>query len=136
MSYTINKQLSGDFHEVVEETIEALSAEGFGIITDVDVQQTIKTKLDEEFPKYRILGACNPSLAHGALTEERRLGALLPCNVVVHETTDGVVEVSAIDPGRMLSVVDNPELDHVAVEVTERFRRVLSDLEERHSSKA
>lgn len=130
MSYTMDKRVEGEFDDVVERTTSALADEGFGILCDIDVRQTLKEKLDEEFCQYRILGACNPPLAHQALEEELRLGALLPCNVVVYETTDGGVGVSTVDPAVMLSVVDNPELDRVAGEVQERFERVLAALPE------
>jgi len=128
MSYTLDKRVDGGFDDVVKRTTNALSEEGFGVLCDIDVQQTLKKKLDEEFRQYRILGACNPPLAHQALEEELQLGALLPCNVVVYETDDGEIGVSAVDPEVMLSVVDNPELDSVAGEVRERFERVLDEL--------
>ncbi|MFC7164815.1 DUF302 domain-containing protein [Halospeciosus flavus] len=128
MSYTLDKRVDGEFDNVVERTTNALSEEGFGVLCDIDVQQTLKKKLDEDFRQYRILGACNPPLAQQALEEELQLGALLPCNVVVYETDEGEIGVSAVDPEVMLSVVDNPELDSVAAEVRERFERVLSEL--------
>jgi len=130
MSYTMDKAVAGTFDDVVERTIEALDDEGFGVLCDIDVQQTLQEKLGEEFRQYRILGACNPPLAHQALEEELRLGALLPCNVVVYETDDGTVGVSAVDPAVMLSIVDNPDLDEVAEAVGERFKRVLDALPE------
>ncbi|MCG1004830.1 MULTISPECIES: DUF302 domain-containing protein [Halobacterium] len=128
MSYTLDKRVDGEFDNVVERTTNALSEEGFGVLCDIDVQQTLKKKLDEDFRQYRILGACNPPLARQALEEELQLGTLLPCNVVVYETDEGEIGVSAVDPEVMLSVVDNPELDSVAAEVRERFERVLSEL--------
>jgi uncharacterized protein (DUF302 family) len=128
--YTLNKHVQGEFDDVVAQTTTELSAEGFGILCDIDVQRTFKTKLDEEFRQYRILGACNPQLAQQALDVEIQLGALLPCNVVVYETEDGAVGVSAVDPEVLLSVVDNPALDQVAVDVREKFERVLDSLPE------
>lgn len=128
MSYTINKRVQGDFDGVVDRTIQALDEEGFGVLTDIDVQQTIAERLGEDIRQYRILGACNPSLAHEALEHEPRLGVLLPCNVVVAETDDGGIEVSAVDPSALLSLVDNPELDEVADEVRQRFERALATL--------
>ena len=125
MSYTIDRELDREFGDVVAEVEEALAEEGFGILCDIDVQATLREKLGEEFRQYRILGACNPPLAHQAMEEELRLGALLPCNVVVYETDDGAVGVSAVDPATMLSVVDNPALDPVAADVRERFDRML-----------
>ncbi|MGB9985507.1 DUF302 domain-containing protein [Salarchaeum japonicum] len=128
MSYTLDKRVEGEFDEVVEQTTAALSEEGFGVLSDIDVQQTLTEKLDVEFRQYRILGACNPPLAQQALEDELRVGALLPCNVIVYETDDGDIGVSAVDPEVMLSVVDNPELDAVATDVRERFERVLDAL--------
>ena len=130
MSYTLDRQVDGEFEQVVEWVTDALSAEGFGVLCDVDVQATFEAKLDldEPYRRYRILGACNPSLAHDALDAELRLGALLPCNVVVYETADGTVGVSAVDPEVLLGVVDNAELEAVGVEVRERFERVLETL--------
>jgi len=125
MSYTIDREFEGEFDVIVAEVEEALAEEGFGVLCDIDVQATLKKKLGEEFRQYRILGACNPPLAHQALGEELQLGALLPCNVVVYETDDGTVGVSAVDPSTMLSVVDNPDLDPIAAEVGERFVHVL-----------
>lgn len=130
MSYTMDKQLSGEFDAVLGQVEDALSAEGFGVLCDIDVQETFAEKLDldEEFRKYRILGACNPALAHEGLGEELRLGALLPCNVVVYETDEGTVGVSAIDPEVLLDVTGDTALDPIATEVRERFERVLSSL--------
>ncbi|WP_122090845.1 DUF302 domain-containing protein [Halalkalicoccus subterraneus] len=130
MSYTIEKQVQGDFNDIVEQTTTALSDEGFGVLCDIDVQHTFKEKLDEEYRQYRILGACNPSLAHQGLETELQLGTLLPCNVIVYETEAGTIGVSAVDPEVLLSVVDNPELDQIATDVRERFNRVLGSLPE------
>jgi uncharacterized protein (DUF302 family) len=130
MDYTLNKAVQGEFTDVVEQTTDELSAEGFGVLCDIDVQQTFKTKLDEEFRQYRILGACNPRLAHQALNVDIQLGTLLPCNVVVYETEDGAVGVSAVDPEVLLSVVDNPDLDLVAADVRKTFEKVLDRLPE------
>lgn len=117
MSYTIEKQVQGDFNDVVEQTTTALSDEEFGVLCDIDVQHTFKEKLDEEYRQYRILGACNPSLAHQGLEAELQLGTLLPCNVIVYETEAGTIGVSAVDPEVLLSVVDNPELEQIATDV-------------------
>lgn len=126
MRYTIQTPVSGDFDEVVDTTIVALEDEGFGVLCDIDVQATFEKKLGEGFHQYRILGACNPALAHEGLTEEIELGALLPCNVIVYETEDGEVVVSAVDPQRLVGIADNVELDSIATEVHDRFERVLS----------
>lgn len=130
MSYTLDKEVAGEFDQIVEQVSDALSAEGFGILCDINVRQTFAEKLDldERDREYRILGACNPALAHEALEEEVRLGALLPCNVVVYETDQGTVGVSAVDPGALLGIVDNSDLDPVADDVRERFERVLASL--------
>lgn len=128
MSYTMDKRVAGSFDAVVERTISALSEEGFGVLSDIDVQQTLKQKLDADFRQYRILGACNPPLAKQALEADVQLGALLPCNVIVYETDDGDIGVSAVDPTVMLSVADDRALDSVASEVHERFERVLEGL--------
>lgn len=128
MDYTMQKRLDGEFDAVVEETTEALSEEGFGVLCDIDVTATFAEKLDEDFRQYRILGACNPALAHEGLTEEMDLGALLPCNVVVYETDDGEVVVSAVDPERLVGVTDNSNLDSISADVSDRFERVLDAL--------
>ena len=128
MSYTMDKRVDGSFDQVVEQTTDALSEEGFGVLSDIDVQQTLKQKLDADFRQYRILGACNPPLAKQALEVDVQLGALLPCNVIVYETDEGDIGVSAVDPTVMLSVADQPELDRIASEVHERFERVLAAL--------
>ncbi|MGZ0746944.1 DUF302 domain-containing protein [Haloparvum sp. AD34] len=130
MSYTIDRQVSGEFDEVVDKATKELSEEGFGVLCDIDVQQTFEKKLEEDFREYRILGACNPALARQALEEELQLGTLLPCNIVVYETDDGDVGVSAVDPEVLLSAVDNPELDRIAEDVRKRFDRVLDELPE------
>jgi uncharacterized protein (DUF302 family) len=128
MEYTVQQQVDGEFDDVVERTIDALGDEGFGVLCDIDVQDTFEEKLDEEFRRYRILGACNPSLALEGLEEETELGALLPCNVVVYERDGGDVVVSAVDPERLVGVAGNDELDSIAEEVGDRFDRVLGSL--------
>ncbi|MCY4732868.1 DUF302 domain-containing protein [Natronomonas gomsonensis] len=126
MNYTIQTAAIGEFDDVVDTTIAALEDEGFGVLCDIDVQATLEEKLGEEFRQYRILGACNPALAHEGLAEEIELGALLPCNVIVYETDDGDIVVSAVDPNQLVGIADNDALDSVATEVNERFERVLS----------
>lgn len=128
MGYTLNKRLEKDFDVVVDSTISALKEEGFGVLCDIDVQATLREKLDEEFRRYRILGACNPKLAHQGLTEELELGVLLPCNVIVYEVDNGDIVVSAVDPAQLVGVAANPALDSIAQEVRERFKRVLISL--------
>ena len=128
MSYTTRTQVRGTFDEVVEQTIDALEDEGFGVLCDIDVQATFAEKLDEEFRQYRILGACNPRLAYQGLEEEIELGALLPCNVIVYEKDEGTVVVSAVDPGQLVGITENPSLDSISEDVSDRFERVLDSL--------
>ncbi|MDG5777134.1 DUF302 domain-containing protein [Haloarculaceae archaeon H-GB2-1] len=128
MEYTIQTAVTGEFDHVVDTTIAALEDEGFGVLCDIDVQATLEEKLGEEFRQYRILGACNPSLAHEGLNEEIELGAVLPCNVIVYETTDGEVMVSAVDPKQLVGIAGNEALDSISTEVTERFERVLASV--------
>lgn len=128
-AYTIDRTVTGAFSDIVERTTDELQAEGFGVLCDIDVQAKFDAKLDAEFRRYRILGACNPPLAHEALREELHLGALLPCNVIVYETDAGDVGVSAVNPQTMLGIVDNPKLDSVAAEVRERLERVVARVE-------
>ena len=128
MPYTLDVTVDAEFDDAVAQTESALADEGFGVLCDIDMQAAFAEKLDTEFRQYRILGACAPPLAKQALDVEIRLGALLPCNVVVYETDDGDIGVSAVDPGEMLSVADNPELNPIVDEVHERFERVLDEL--------
>lgn len=128
MSYTLDTEVDDPFEDVVARTEDALAEEGFGVLCDIDVKATFAAKLDVDFRKYRILGACNPPLAHEGLTAEPGLGALLPCNVVVYEADDGTVAVRAVDPEELLDAVDNPALDEIAVDVRERFERVLDSV--------
>ena len=126
--YTYRKQLQIPYDEAVETVTAALKEEGFGVLTEIDVRQTLKEKLDVAFPRYIILGACNPPLAHKALQAEREIGALLPCNVVVYDDEAGGSVVAAIDPGTMLGVVERADLQPIADEVSERMQRVLNSL--------
>ncbi|MHB9285927.1 DUF302 domain-containing protein [Halobacteriales archaeon Cl-PHB] len=128
MSYTTKERVDGSFDEVVEQTIAALEDEGFGVLCDIEVRATFAEKLDEEFRNYRILGACNPGLAHQGLQDDIDLGALLPCNVVVYEADDGDVVVGAVDPNRLVGLSDEPALETMAAEADDRFARVLSAL--------
>lgn len=110
MTYYIHRVLPIAFDEVVTRTKAALKAEGFGILTEINVQETLKTKIGVDFPKYIILGACNPALAHEALLLENKVGTMLPCNVVVRDAGDERTEVAAIDPVASMQAIDNPAL--------------------------
>jgi len=125
MSYYFSKIVKGPFEEVVEKTIAVLKEEGFGVLTDIDVQVILKKKLNAEFRKYRILGACNPPYAYKALLAEDKIGTMLPCNVIVQETSDGRVEVAAIDPIASMQAVENPGLMPVAEEVQKKLKAVV-----------
>ena len=128
MSYHFSKRLDVPFDQAVARVIEALKREGFGVLTDIDVRATLKSKLGEDFRPYRILGACNPQLAYRALQLEDKIGTMLPCNVIVQEYQGGSVEVSAVDPVASMQAIDNPGLAEVAKEVQARLRRVVEDL--------
>jgi uncharacterized protein (DUF302 family) len=127
--YGYEKRLgTKDFAEALSQITESLQGEGFGVLTEIDVKATLKKKLDVDFRRYTILGACNPNLAHKALGAEPHIGLLLPCNVVVQETDDGDILASVIDPMAMFALVDKPELKAVADEVDDRLKRVLESL--------
>ena len=125
-SYGITRSLGKvSFEDALDRVTAALSKEGFGVLTEIDVKATLKKKLDVDFRKYRILGACNPPLAHGALNTELMIGLLLPCNVVVLEEDDGTVTVSAVKPSEMFRVVDNATLESTAQEVEAKLVRAI-----------
>ena len=128
MSYYLAKILSGPFDEAVTRTTEALTAEGFGILTEIDVSATLKKKIGVDYPAYRILGACNPALAHEALMLENKVGTMLPCNVVVRDAGNGQIEVAAIDPVASMQAIDNPALKQAALQVRTKLERVISGL--------
>ena len=128
MPYHFSRTLNIPFDQAVARVIEALKGEGFGVLTDIDVRATMKAKLGEEFRPYRILGACNPQLAHRALQLEDKIGTMLPCNVIVQQHADGTVEVSAVDPVASMQAIGNPGLAEVAKEVQAKLRRVVESL--------
>ena len=127
-TYYIARSVELGYDAAISAITEALKAEGFGILTEIDVAATLKKKLGVDFPKYVILGACNPSLALQALQAENQVGVLLPCNVVVQEHAGGRVEVSAMDPAGAMAMVGNPTLDTIAADVRARLERALSRL--------
>ncbi len=128
MSYYFSKTVDMPFQDAVARVTEQLKAEGFGVLTEIDVRATLKKKLDADFRNYLILGACNPPFAYQALLAEDKIGTMLPCNVIVQEHAPGQVEVSAVDPVASMSAVRNPDLAGVAEEVRERLRRVVENV--------
>lgn len=122
-------RLKTDFESAVQRVTEALKAEGFGVLTEIDVQETLKKKLNVDFRPYKILGACNPPLAHRALTADAQVGLLLPCNVAVSQGDEGMIEISLVDPLSMLGIVTNPGVEPVAQEARERLERVAKSLQ-------
>ncbi len=128
MSYYLAKTVQGGFEEVLPRVVEAFKKEGFGVLTEIDVRETLKKKLGVEFRKYRILGMCNPPFAYKALQTEDKIGTMLPCSVAVQETPDGRVEVAAIDPQASMQAVGNPALNGIAAEVRERLARAVAGL--------
>jgi len=126
--YYFSKVVDLPFAAAIAATIEALARHGFGVLTDIDVQATLKKKLHVNFRPYRILGACNPRMAHQALLSEDKIGTMLPCNVVVQELDDGRVEVSAVDPVASMQAIDNPKLAETAAAVRESLRQVVDEI--------
>jgi uncharacterized protein (DUF302 family) len=127
-SYGMVKNVKGSFDQVVAKTRECLKSEGFGVITEIDVQKTVKEKLGERIRPYLILGACNPPLAHQAITTEPEIGLLMPCNVCVWENQDGAITVAAVDVKALFQLVQNPSLVDVAESVNGKLRRVLESV--------
>lgn len=128
MTYYMAATLQMPFDEAIERTEAALKAEGFGVLTRVDIQATLKSKIDVDFRPYTILGACNPKLAHEALQLEDKVGTMLPCNVVVQQSEDGAVEVAAIDPVASMQAIDNPALREAAMVVRDKLMRAIKAL--------
>lgn len=128
MSYYFATTLDLPFEEAVARATQALEAEGFGVLTGIDVAATLKKKLDVDFRPYRILGACNPALAFQALQREDKIGTMLPCNVVVQEIEPGRSEIAAIDPVASMQAVENPDLDDVAQTVRAKLTKVIEHL--------
>ncbi len=128
MDYYFKKEVSLSFEDALTKVEEELKKEGFGILAEIDVKATLKKKLDVDFRKYKILGACNPPLAYKALNADDQIGNLLPCNVVVQENEEGSTIISAINPQAMMSVSDKPGLEEIAGEVNTKLQSVFSNI--------
>lgn len=128
MDYYFTKTVNEDFDTAISKVTEELKKEGFGVLTEIDVKDTLKKKLDVDFKKYKILGACNPRFAYEALQTEENIGTMLPCNVVVQEQKDGKVEVSAVDPVASMMAVKNDALGKIAGQVREKLSRIINNL--------
>ncbi len=129
MSYYFNTTLSDiSFEDALEKVTGELKKEGFGVLTEIDVKETLKKKIDVDFKKYKILGACNPGFAHKALKSEDKIGVLLPCNVVVEENDNGEIEVSAVDPIASMQAAKNEDLEGIATEVQSKLKKVIAAL--------
>lgn len=128
MTYYIATSLDGSFEAAIARVEAALKDEGFGVLTRIDVRETMKAKLDKDFRPYVILGACNPTLAYEALQLEDKVGTMLPCNVVVQQPSEGKIEVAAVDPVASMQAIDNPQLKEAAKTVREKLSRVIASL--------
>ena len=128
MSYYFNKKLNVTFDEAVSKVIEELRLEGFGILTEIDVTETLKRKLNVDFPNYTILGACNPLFAYRALQTEPHIGVMLPCNVIIRELDDSKIEVAAVDPLASMQSIQNAELQSIAQEIQVKLKKVIDNL--------
>jgi uncharacterized protein (DUF302 family) len=128
MSYYFSKTLKVSFDEAIAKVTEALKKDGFGVLTEIDVKETLKKKLNVDFRKYKILGACNPPYAYRALQAEDKIGLMLPCNVIVQELPGGKVEVAAIDPVASMAAIDNPKLRDVGEQVRAKLKAVIDNL--------
>ncbi len=128
MEYYFSKTITGSFDSAIQKVTEALKAEGFGILTEIDLKATLKKKLDVDFYNYKILGACNPPFAYKALLAEDKIGTMLPCNVIVQEKVAGQVEVSAVDPVASMQAIENKELAGIAADIRNRLQKVVMGL--------
>ena len=129
MAYYFSTVTDLDYDDAIVKTTEELKKEGFGVLTQIDVKSTLKQKIDVDFPRYIILGACNPQFAHKALEAEAHIGAMLPCNVVVRENNEGKTEVFAVDPIASMSAVENPDLGAIAQEVQQKLKTVIENIQ-------
>jgi uncharacterized protein (DUF302 family) len=128
MAYYFSRQLEMDFDKGISRVIEELKQEGFGILTEIDVTETLKRKLAVDFPAYTILGACNPAIAYRALQVEPMIGVMLPCNVIVRELDDGKIEVAAVDPLASMQAIHNKELQIIAEEIQMKLKKVIENV--------
>ena len=128
MTYHFSKTCDLSFEEAISSVTEKLKTEGFGILTEIDVKETLKKKLNVDFRKYKILGACNPPFAYQALQAEDKIGTMLPCNVIVQEHGDGKVEVSAVDPVASMQAIENPALGAIAEQIRAKLKKVVESL--------
>ncbi|HEY3370251.1 MAG TPA: DUF302 domain-containing protein [Prolixibacteraceae bacterium] len=128
MKYYISKKIDATFEQAVERVKEALEIEGFGVLSEINIHEKLKAKLDVNFRRYIILGACNPSYAYKALQNEDKIGTMLPCNVIVQELKKNEIEVAAIDPIASMMAVENPKLAAIAVEIKQKLERVIASL--------
>ena len=128
MKYYFSTIVDLAFDKAIERVTEDLKKEGFGILTEIDIKETLKKKLNVDFPRYMILGACNPPYAYKALLKENKIGTMLPCNVIVQELPSGQVEIAAIDPAASMQAVANPDLEEVAFLIREKLERVIEGL--------
>jgi uncharacterized protein (DUF302 family) len=128
MSYYFSKIVNLSFDEALIKVEEELKKEGFGVLTEIDIQATLKKKLDVDFRKYKILGACNPPLAYKAMTAEDKIGVLLPCNVIVQETKDNKIEIAFMNPIEAMQTVKNEALAEIAVEVSNKLKKVYEQI--------
>lgn len=128
MEYYFAKTVTGEFDEVIKKVTSELENEGFGVLTDIDIKATLKKKLDVDFKKYRILGACNAPYAHKALKAEDKIGTMLPCNVIVQELENGKIEVAAVNPMASMQAVKNKDLDNIAKEIGGKLKQVMDKI--------
>jgi len=128
MSYFTSKSTDRTYEQAIADVTDLLKEEGFGVLTEIDVKATLKKKLDVDFKNYKILGACNPPYAYKALQAEDKIGAMLPCNVIVEEQEDGTVDVSAVDPVASMQAIDNEQLQSIATEIRDKLRSVINQL--------
>ena len=128
MKYYISKKISTDFDQAVQLVTESLKKEGFGVLTEINIQEKLKEKLNVDFRKYKILGACNPAYAYKALQMEDKVGTMLPCSVIVQELGNNEIEVAAIDPIASMMAIENPELKDIATEIQQKLKAAIDNL--------